>query len=277
MILHRLSDGLRRQHWGTVLMELAIVILGIFLGLRVDDWNEARKLAAEDRLYLERLHADVRVMIENNAADLGPWRVAAAQAAVQSLQDCSLADEVKSLFDFNLVAHQVIFRLTLERATYDEMVATGVLARLQDQSLKQAISRLFAQAETERQYIEYFASELSLAGGIIWKRVAFELVPATEESCPPDWCSEPLVQAVSYDFESLCGDTEFRNAMVELWDAAVDRRQISVRMDQSLRALERQLAVWLGFEPLPAESENFQEALSRREVKMPMNVQPGST
>lgn len=245
MILNRIGRAFQDKNGSTLLIELVIVVLGIFIGLQVDDWNEERKLRAEDRLYMQRLHADVQAMIESNAEGLKDRQIDAAFTAVQSLQDCSLENEDKQFFDFALIAHQVIARLLLERATYDEMVAGGALARLKDLGLKQAITRLFAQAETEQQYIEYFASELGQAGGIIWNRVEFRLIPSTEDNCPPKWCTEPYVQAVSYDFETLCGDGEFRNAMVEVWDSAVDRRQVSVRMDEQLRALEGQLAEWL--------------------------------
>lgn len=47
MILRRLSDALRKQDWATVVIETLIVVLGVFLGLQVNNWNEAR--AAEAR------------------------------------------------------------------------------------------------------------------------------------------------------------------------------------------------------------------------------------
>lgn len=47
MILRRLTDALRNQDWFTVAVELLIVVLGVFLGLQVNNWNEAR--VAEQR------------------------------------------------------------------------------------------------------------------------------------------------------------------------------------------------------------------------------------
>ena len=43
MILRRLAEGVRKQDWFTVVVEVLIVVVGIFLGLQVDDWNNARK------------------------------------------------------------------------------------------------------------------------------------------------------------------------------------------------------------------------------------------
>ena len=42
MILRTLADALREQNWFTVALEVLIVVVGIFIGLQVDDWNSAR-------------------------------------------------------------------------------------------------------------------------------------------------------------------------------------------------------------------------------------------
>lgn len=59
MILRRLATSLRRQDWFTVAVELLILIVGIFLGLRVDEWNSARKDRADEQQFIERLHEDI--------------------------------------------------------------------------------------------------------------------------------------------------------------------------------------------------------------------------
>jgi len=34
---------MREQNWFTVVLEILSVVIGIFIGLQVDDWNERRK------------------------------------------------------------------------------------------------------------------------------------------------------------------------------------------------------------------------------------------
>ena len=43
MILRSIADGLSQRKWGTVATEVLIVVVGIFIGLQVDDWNQARR------------------------------------------------------------------------------------------------------------------------------------------------------------------------------------------------------------------------------------------
>jgi hypothetical protein len=50
MILRRLSDAFRKQDWFTVAVEILIVVLGVFLGLQVNNWNEVSRVIQDDRL-----------------------------------------------------------------------------------------------------------------------------------------------------------------------------------------------------------------------------------
>ena len=47
MILRRLTQHLKQQHWTGVFIELVIVILGVFIGMQVQDWNAARIARAD--------------------------------------------------------------------------------------------------------------------------------------------------------------------------------------------------------------------------------------
>ncbi len=42
MIIKRLATGIKEQDWFVVMVEVMIVVVGIFIGLQVDDWNEGR-------------------------------------------------------------------------------------------------------------------------------------------------------------------------------------------------------------------------------------------
>ena len=59
MILRRLAEAIRGQNWFTVALEILIVVVGIFIGLQVNDWNQARIDRGLETRYLERLHADL--------------------------------------------------------------------------------------------------------------------------------------------------------------------------------------------------------------------------
>ena len=60
MILRRMVEHLRQQHWTGVLIELAIVVFGVFIGIQVSNWNEARKERSTEAVYLANIARDVR-------------------------------------------------------------------------------------------------------------------------------------------------------------------------------------------------------------------------
>jgi hypothetical protein len=67
MILRRIADAIRTQNWFTVIIEILIVVIGIFLGLQVDGWNEARKDKVDSLEFLQRIHEEILV-IEHSSA-----------------------------------------------------------------------------------------------------------------------------------------------------------------------------------------------------------------
>lgn len=59
MILHKLGAAIRRQDWFQVVIEIFIVIVGIFLGLQVQEWYEAQEDRDQEAKYLTQLHDEV--------------------------------------------------------------------------------------------------------------------------------------------------------------------------------------------------------------------------
>lgn len=54
-----LSGRLRQHDWTGVVIEVLIVVAGVFIGLQVSNWNEGRKDAARGNEYLLRLHDEL--------------------------------------------------------------------------------------------------------------------------------------------------------------------------------------------------------------------------
>ena len=75
-MLRRLVVGARRRDWFTVSVELVTVVLGIFLGLRVDAWNDARIARVEESAYFGRLDRDMSrtlALLRSELEQLDTW------------------------------------------------------------------------------------------------------------------------------------------------------------------------------------------------------------
>ncbi len=61
MILRRVIEHVRTQNWTAIFLDFIIVVLGVFMGIQLGNWNEARALKASERSHLRQLQEEIRV------------------------------------------------------------------------------------------------------------------------------------------------------------------------------------------------------------------------
>jgi hypothetical protein len=64
MIFRRVSANLRAQNWTAIAIEVLIVIIGVFVGMQVSNWNEQRLERAATRKMLAQLVPELRSQVE---------------------------------------------------------------------------------------------------------------------------------------------------------------------------------------------------------------------
>ncbi len=60
MILRRLAEHVKAQNWFAVALDFLIVVMGVFIGIQVSNWNAARGERAAEAGYLAALEEDIR-------------------------------------------------------------------------------------------------------------------------------------------------------------------------------------------------------------------------
>ena len=60
MIFRRFLPRLKQHQWGAILTELVIVIIGVFIGMQVSNWNEERETDRKAVVFTERLRTDLQ-------------------------------------------------------------------------------------------------------------------------------------------------------------------------------------------------------------------------
>ena len=60
MLLRRIALRLRQHDWVAFAIELVLVFAGVFAGIQVSNWNDARRERALERTYLVRIADDIR-------------------------------------------------------------------------------------------------------------------------------------------------------------------------------------------------------------------------
>ena len=58
MILRRLAGHFRHDNWFTVILELVVVVVGLFLAFQLDRWYESQRTKSDQQAHLEALTED---------------------------------------------------------------------------------------------------------------------------------------------------------------------------------------------------------------------------
>lgn len=58
MLLRRFTEHVRDQDWFAVGLDFLVVVVGIYVGLQADEWNEQRKDRIREQAHLEQLYSD---------------------------------------------------------------------------------------------------------------------------------------------------------------------------------------------------------------------------
>lgn len=142
MRIRRISAHLKEQNWVAVILDFVIVVIGVFVGLQVSNWNEARHDAVRGDEYLERIHSDL--MTDVAALD----RRSAFWADVADYGDAALdfAENGKlrngSTWETLLAFYQAsqIWSYTTSDGTYRELIAAGDLGLVSDPELRGSLA-----------------------------------------------------------------------------------------------------------------------------------------
>jgi hypothetical protein len=145
MILRRVIKHFRNQEWTAIFLDFLIVVVGVFIGLQVSNWNDARAEAARANGYLERLHADlssdakalsVRMEFHRTVAEYGDRALTYAETS-EAVRKTNWPT-VLAFFQ----ASQ-LFPYSSNNATYDELKSAGELGLIKNQDLRAALAQYY--------------------------------------------------------------------------------------------------------------------------------------
>lgn len=70
MILRRFMQHVKEQSWFAVGLDVIAVVVGIFLGMQVTEWNEVRKDLVEEGEYILLVKDDIEQLLLLQQAEL---------------------------------------------------------------------------------------------------------------------------------------------------------------------------------------------------------------
>ncbi|MBU1188318.1 MAG: hypothetical protein KKC01_04730 [Gammaproteobacteria bacterium] len=145
MILRRLASAFRRQDWSTVAVEIMIVVLGVFIGIQVANWNDVRIDAGRAVAYLDRIDQDLDADLATLADRKDFWRQVSryGETGLRYAQT-GMADEA-SHWNVLLAYFQAsqVAEFVTTQATYDELRSAGDLELISNLDVRNELASYY--------------------------------------------------------------------------------------------------------------------------------------
>ncbi len=219
MILRRIIAHFRKQEWTAIAIDFVIVVLGVFVGLQVSNWNAARSERSAEIGYLAAMEEDVAYSIEKLEELIASMeRQEEARAALYAFSldpEETMAPELRD----RLIAHGLFHIAThnIRQVTYEALKGSGRLNAISSPPLISALQSLSAEVaevvrrEQDETQVTYLFSDPLLISGV---DMAGVLRQPNINGRPPaiDWLPEP--QHPSSAAPRVMKTQAFRNALL---------------------------------------------------------------
>jgi hypothetical protein len=220
VILRRIITHLRRQEWTAIALDFLIVVTGVFIGIQVSNWNEARSSSRQEGVLIAQLADDLRSMRESFVfGDTISRKAHDGWVAIfRALESCRPIEADPELVQYALARYQRTSQVSVQRTAYDEMTSLGMFSRMSDKELKDDVTRLYAIIERDDLGALGGRTDQLAAGRIMWKSIAFSFASDSVESV--DRGAGEFDSWVRAEFDPLdhCNNLELRGAVWEMVD-----------------------------------------------------------
>lgn len=219
MILRRVMEHLRKQEWTAIGIDFVIVVVGVFVGIQVSNWNSDAVDRRRGVEYVERLSRDLEADLAARRADVAYY------AAVQDglVRANALLNQPSSDAEDLVVAayrgSELIYSAPT-RATWDEIVSAGDIGLLPRGAVESGIASYFA-ADTGQMSAE--SMERSE-----YRRAVRETIPLEIQIALRSGCSD-----VRDDHGRIVGFVE--HCTLDVDRAAMERAAAAIRASEAIR------------------------------------------
>jgi len=211
MILRRVIKHFRHQEWTAIALDFLIVVIGVFVGLQVNNWNEARLEHRLERQYLERLRDDLTrsKLAAVESVEKVQKRTDNEGVMIKALQACALDETTRPAFHDGLRTIGQTQPLSLVRGTLDELQSTGRIDLIRNLELRKAINDLLEDYEGDAKVLEFIVARFSPQMAYIDQRMVRDLPDGIVTAV-----KYPVADiSISYDFPALCKDPHYVSAI----------------------------------------------------------------
>ena len=208
MILRRVIEHFRKQEWTAIVIDFVIVVLGVFVGLQVSNWNAARLLKAEQHSILVRLLAEAEegVYYWRKAVSYAEGGLANQRRLLAALDAGAIEADSRAAIEDGMMRLGHYPSINPPRAVYDELIASGGLRLIADPETRKAVDAYVGKIDfVEGQLAQFRADSMPEKTRAFEGRVFSVYAP-----------KQASLREFDYDFGALARDRQFVSDVVDL-------------------------------------------------------------
>jgi hypothetical protein len=253
MLLRRVIKHVRDQNWFAVGLDFLIVVSGVFIGIQVANWNDDRRERLEEQAVLERLHQEVRALIDIQRDELAANEAWARRMI--SINPVLFGQEPPRELTrtecWTIVGTHVFLRPTDELSVLDELRDSGRFDLIRNSSLKARLRDYILLRERGRGHYREISNELFR----LHSRHPDVVQVIREKSNPSEARGWNQLSGEGYRWQAICDVPAMREKpqfLNEYMDNASRRGSHMARYEQritSLIAIDELLRAEAGQEP----------------------------
>ena len=197
MILRRITEHVRAQNWTAVALDFVIVVVGVFIGIQVANWNEAQANGRLGRDYKERLITE----IQNDLAAtqvLSGYYEDVLDSVTQTNRLLSAPEADANALVIAAYRASEYTSIPSNRATWDQIVSSGHLGLLLESAIESGLPDYYKFQESNEAVIDRLQDSP-------YRIAVRSLIPLPVQLSIREGCSDSLDElSISQGFMTEC-------------------------------------------------------------------------
>ena len=181
MILRRVIEHVKAQNWTAVALDFLIVVIGVFIGIQLGNWNAARTDRNTEKIYLQRLMQELAEMgpASERTFSLVREREELLRQVMDNFETGNVTHKLTGRHCAALVRSHIMAGVIYYPPTIKELIATGRIVLLRAADLRtailsfdesyEAISQLRADIQIDRMILSRQHADLIEFGFYDWE------------------------------------------------------------------------------------------------------------
>lgn len=216
MILRRVTKHVRDQNWFAVFIDFIIVVVGVFIGIQVANWNEGRQTRADETEIIQRIREDFdRIKVDSQyGREFHEGVVNDSKVLVKALRS-NVLNEADVTAIKRALYMGLIFQTSADRSgTTRELLASGRANILRDKKLLDELVAYENFLDRYEQAVPYITGAMLNLREITRSTFQYDLEsPFFSQNLSPTDIQPPIID---FDFKTMTHDAAIKGAFEEM-------------------------------------------------------------